>query len=113
MINLPRKPYYVFIFSVESNVKKSLSYEEMIKKYATKENKKKGIKEMCQTISKKYIVMFLGFTLFISFFKMQVVVIYFIILKKSDFCAQFYIRNVFLSLKSPNIPQAPLNLSHP
>lgn len=56
----------------------------MNKKYATKESKKKkGIEEACQTINKN-IVIFLGFVVFISFLKMYIIVIYFIILKKFD-----------------------------
>lgn len=38
---------------------------------------------MCQTTRKKYIVIFQGFVLFVSFLKMYVIVVYFIIPKKS------------------------------
>lgn len=54
----------------------------MIKMCVTKESKKKGIKQMCQTTRKKYIVIFQGFVLFVSFLKMYVIVVYFIIPKK-------------------------------
>lgn len=54
----------------------------MIKMCVTKERKKKGIKEMCQTTKKIYIVIFLGFVLFVSFLKMHIIMVYFIILKK-------------------------------
>lgn len=51
----------------------------MIKKYATKENKENSLKEMCQTTSKIYTVMFLSFVLFTSSLKLEIIVIIIII----------------------------------
>ena len=66
---------YLSVLSVENDIKKSLSYEEAIKEYATKICRKKVLHVYVRQLLGKSIVIFLDFVMlvvFVSFFKFAI-----------------------------------------